>query len=316
MEQLQVVIAGAGIMGASLAQVYALAGHSVFLWNRSQSGLDRAREVMAVNQEVMVRQGLESADAVEAAAGRITFTTDRSCMDRCGLLLECIVEDLEQKQAFWREASRQVPAESLLATNTSGLSITRIAQAVERPERFMGQHWLNPPHILPLCEIIRGEKTQEAFVERMYRLVQDLGKKPVVVKREVSGFLINRLQYALLREALYLVESGAASVEDIDTVFRAGLGLRYAALGPFRVCDLGGLDTFDRVNRYLNADLADNKEGDPYLAELVRQGRCGVKTGAGFYDYPGDEAMEAIRQRDQRYIALAKVLYGTGHGEK
>lgn len=315
MEKLQVVIAGAGIMGASLAQVYALAGHSVFLWNRSQSGLDRAREVMEVNQEVMVREGLENAGAVEDAAARITFTTDYSCMERCGLLLESIVEDLEQKQDFWRQASRLAPADALLATNTSGLSITQISQAVKGPERFMGQHWLNPPHILPLCEIIRGEKTQETYVEQMYHLVQELGKEPVVVKREVSGFLINRLQYALLREALYLVESGAASVEDIDTVFRAGLGLRYAALGPFRVCDLGGLDTFDRVNRYLNADLANNREGDPYLAELVSQGRCGVKTGAGFYDYPGSEAMEAIRQRDQRYIALAKVLYGTGNKE-
>ena len=309
MEQKRVVIAGAGIMGASLAQVYAQGDWQVTVYNRSESGLERAKNLVALNQESLIREEMVMPEQSKALLGNISYTCDMVCMGECDLLLETIVENMDAKHAFLEEASRLVPEEALIGTNTSGMSITEIAKAVHRPERFMGQHWLNPPHLMPLCEIIRGERTEKVYVDRMYQLVKELGKRPVLVKKDIEGFVVNRMQYALLREALHLVESGVTTVEDIDTVFKSGLGLRYAAVGFFRMFDLGGLDTVNAINKYLNATLADSKEGSALLEEIVSQGRYGVKSGAGFYDYPGDEADRTIRERDKLYIALAKLLF-------
>ena len=303
-----VVMAGAGTMGASLAQVYAQAGYDVTIYNRSQSGLDRARHLIAVNQETLVSEGILTLEESNKAQQKISYTTEKNCFENCCLVVESIAENMEVKQQFWNEISRLVPEEALLGTNTSGLSVTEIQKSVYKPERFMGQHWLNPPHLLPLCEIVVAEQSGEEQIGQMRSLVAGLGKNPVVVK-DIPGFLINRIQFAVLREALYLVESGASTPADIDTVLKGGLGLRYAALGPFGVADFGGLDVFNRINSYLNAELCDTKEGSGVLKNMVEQGKLGVKSGGGFYDYQGEKADQAIRERDRLYIELAKVLY-------
>ena len=228
MEQKHIVLAGAGMMGASLAQVYAQAGYRVSLWNGSESGLDRARNLIALNQETLRKEEMVTPEQSEELVKRITYTTSKACMEDCDLMVEAIIENMDAKHKFWEEASRIAPENALLATNTSGLLITEVAKPVYRPERFMGQHWLNPPHLLPLCEIIRGEKTEETYLQQMYELVKGLGKKPVIVKKDVNGFILNRLQYAVLREALYIVENGNAvqSIADLagKTIYSTGKG--------------------------------------------------------------------------------------------
>lgn len=304
----KIVIAGAGVMGASLAQVYAKAGYRVTLYDIFEEGIEKGRHLISLNQETLVAENIITEAESDKIVSRVSYTVSDDCFKDAYLILECIVEDLEAKHSFWMKASASAPGDALLATNTSGLSITEIAKAVKNPERFIGQHWLNPPHLLPLCEIIVGEETSEKTTAIMKELVRGLEKQPVVVK-DIGGFIVNRIQFAVLREALYIAESGAASFEDIDTVLKAGMGLRYSVLGPFGIADHGGLDTFDHINSYLNAQLSDAKEGNALLHKMVAEGKLGVKSGAGFYDYSGDRADDAIRERDRMYIKLAKALY-------
>lgn len=308
MNKKKVVLAGAGTMGASLAQVYALGGWETYLYNRSQKGLDRAKELIKINESVLVRENIISPEISERIISEIVLTTENTCFADADLVVESIVEDLDAKRAFWAEKSGIVRRDAILATNTSGLHITDIAEAVINPSRFVGQHWLNPPHLLPLCEIIVGKETAQDTVDKMHKIIVELGKSPVVVK-DINGFVINRLQFAILREALHIVETGAATLEDVDTVMKAGLGLRYAALGPFGVADMGGLDVFEHISSYLNEELCNRKDVSPVLEDIVAAGNYGIKTGHGFYDYSGKRRQQAIEKRDRMYINLAKTLY-------
>ena len=302
-----VVIAGAGTMGASLAQIFAQAGIQVTLWNRSQAGLDRAAALIRSNQSALVAAGRLSADDSNALMERIVPTTEDACFPTASFLLESIAEDLTLKQDFFRRISTLVPVDCILTTNTSGLSISAIGSAVAEPVRFCGMHWINPPHLVPLVEVIQGTDTGDGTMDFVYALAQRLRKKPIRAK-DLPGFIMNRLQLALLREALALVDSGAATAEDVDAAVKYGLGLRYACVGPFETMDLGGVDIFCRIASYLLADLDDRKDTPPLLQTLTEQGACGVKSGRGFYDYSGGKAAAAIENRDRKFIRVLDAL--------
>ncbi|MGI6115013.1 3-hydroxyacyl-CoA dehydrogenase family protein [Luoshenia tenuis] len=304
------VIAGAGLMGASMAQQFAGAGYPVTLYDISQQALEKGRRLIALNQSQAVESGASIPTQAEALRGRIAYTTDKECFGRCQLVVESIVEDMAIKQDFWREVSALTPPDCVLATNTSGLSITAIATAVQNPGRFVGMHWFNPAHLIPLVEVISGQETAPETAEFVYALAESIGKKPIRVQKDAPGFIANRLQLAILREALHIAESGIGSIEDVDRCMKYGLGLRYACLGPFEVCDLGGLDTFYHIAQYLFPDLSDVKQPTPLLTGLYQSGAYGVKAGRGFYNYSAGKADAAVKERDRLFLKAKGILDG------
>ena len=305
-----IAIAGTGTMGASMAQVCAGRGYKVYLYGRAESSLEKGRRLIAVSQDLLVEQGVLTQARSEEIVSRIELTTALECMGQADIISENILENLESKLEFFRKIDPLVKEGCIVTTNTSGLSINAIAEGVSRKENFAGMHWVNPPHLMPLVEIIRADKTAKATTEAIAAFLRSLGKEPVLVQKDAPGFVLNRLQFAIVREALHIVESGIASAEDVDAAFKYGLGIRYACCGPFETIDLGGVDTFSAITKYLFRDLDDSKAGSPFLASLVERGRTGVKSGAGIYDYSGGRAEEAIRARDAKLLKVTEALFG------
>lgn len=304
----KIVIAGAGTMGASMGQTFAKFGYQVVLYDLFPEALAKAKRLIAINQETEVSEQILSKEESGKILDRIGYSIDIHCFKEADFVVEAILERLEVKHKFWSEVSRLVGEDVVLATNTSGLSITKIAEVVFHPERFLGMHWINPPHIIPLIEVIKGEATTEESAEIVRNLALKVNKKPVIVK-DAPGFVLNRIQLAILRECLHIQERGIASIEAIDDVMKYGLGLRYACLGPFEVADLGGLDVFSNIASYLFADLSNADASFGLLKDCVEQKRLGVKSGSGFYDYSDGKDEAVIKYRDQMYTKLVKCLY-------
>ena len=305
-------IAGAGTMGASIAQTFALHGHPVIVFDVYDTAIEKAKKLVDLNQETWVKAGIVSAEQSNALKARIQYTVTMADLKDSDFVIEAILEKLDIKHTFWKELSTLVRPDAVLVSNTSGLSITAIAEAVKYPERFAGMHWMNPPHIIPLIEVIQGQHTSDDTVQTVYDLALKLGKKPVKVK-DAPSFVLNRLQQAILREALYIVQEGITTPEGIDDVMKYALGFRYAVFGPFEICDLGGLDIHNNISKYTFPDLCDAKEPFGLIKDRVDNGKLGVKTGAGFYDYSNGRDAEVIRYRDTMFTALAKLLFEEKH---
>jgi len=300
---------GAGTMGAGMGMCYAQAGYEVALYDVQAAQLPMALERIANSQAVLVAEGLLPAEEAEAARGRITTTTDLAeALDGVQFVLEAAPERLDLKQRLFREMEGLCPADTILATNTSGLSITAIASACQHPERVGGQHWANPAEIVPLVEVIRGERTSDETLDVIYRVTEKLGKVPVLVQKDVPGFASNRLQFAVLREALHLVAEGVVSAEDVDRTLKNGVGFRYPWLGPLETADLGGLDTFHSVAQYLLPALSTMQETPEFFDRLVEEGKLGIKTGEGFYAYDPEDRDEILRERDLYFIRQLKLI--------
>jgi len=226
------------------------------------------------------------------------------------LLIEAVFEEMALKRKLFRQFDELCPKTAVLASNTSGLSITRIAAATTRPKLVAGLHFWNPPAIIPLVEVTKGRKTADSTAKFLMDVCRRLGKRPILVRHDIPGIVGNRLQFAVMREALHLLSRGIASAEDIDTAMTAGPGLRYALIGPLRTADLGGLDVFRNISRYLFKDLASDTKPVKVLEQLVKQGRLGAKSGKGFYNYSPTELKEIIARRNRVLLKFQEILKG------
>jgi len=275
---------GAGTMGAGIARVFADAGASVRLAARRESSLQTARSRLG-----------DTAPSV-----RLTTSVDEA-LDGAELVVETIVEEAGAKRALLERAEELASPEAILTTNTSSLPLVALSGGLERPNRFAGLHWLNPPELVEVVEVVGGEHTTPETLETLSNWMEELGKAPVVVQRDTPGFVVNRLQYALLREAYALVDAGVCSFADVDRAVTHGLGARWAAIGPFETMDLAGLDVHSAVAENLWPELANTTEPSTAIAEAL-------ESGHGLRGDNSPEARAALRERRDRVLRALRDL--------
>ena len=311
----QVVVLGAGTMGAGIAQCLADHGRDVTLTDIDPAALERARQRIATSRGTLETAGLQTAAASTEGDRRLTTSTDLGeSVAGADLVIEAVPENIELKCEVFAELDRLAPPHTALVSNTSGLSITTLGQATRRPEQVAGFHWWNPAELVPLVEVTSGEDTDPQLIEQLLELAVELGKQPIHVRRDVPGFVGNRLQFAVFREALHLVEEGVVSPEDLDRAMTGGPGFRWGFLGPLQAADFGGLDVFHSISSYLWQDLGDASTPPPALCDRLDAGRLGTKTGGGFYDYSTESLAELTGRRDRFLLGLKQLVDATGPG--
>jgi 3-hydroxyacyl-CoA dehydrogenase len=286
-------------MGAVLAR----AGIDTALYDVSGEALERAKAGAE-----LAAGALDRLEAPKPGGGGLRFETELAdALEGADVVIEAVPEKLELKHQVFTQLEEHVSAETILASNTSGIPITKIAAVCSHPERVVGMHWSNPPHLIPMIEVIPGERTSQATVDAVSELVRSVGYHPVV-EREVPGFVENRILYAILRECLDLVDRGIIDPEGLDLNVRWGIGYKLAVIGPMELLDMAGLDIYNAVGSYLNADLSTSGEVSSTIRGLIDQGRLGMKTSGGIYDYTPERIDQLRAQRAARLIAVRKAL--------
>jgi 3-hydroxybutyryl-CoA dehydrogenase len=286
-----VCVIGAGMIAPGVAQVFAAKNYNVYIYARRQEALPQAIEKIRAGLSTMAKNGLGLESEIEPAISRIKTTTTLSeAASGAHLVIECLSENLELKQQFFHDLDQMCPPETILATNTSVMSPTEIASKATRRERILGTHFWNPPYLIPLVEVVKGKETSEEVFETTYQCMKNAGKYPVKCLKDVPGFIANRLQHALWREAISIVENGIADAATVDAALKMGPGRRLAILGPLETADMAGLDLILSIHDYIFKYLEATSRPSPLLKEKVDKGELGFKTGQGFQAWPAEEA--------------------------
>jgi len=297
-------VIGLGTMGPGIAATLARAGMKVTAFD-ADSG-----------KRAKAGQGFAAAAAVLSALAVPDHTTGdivvhdslAQCLASADLVIETVPEDLDLKIQVFREIEAHVAEDCILASDTSGIPITRIQAGTRNPSRVVGMHWSNPPHIIPMIEVIAGEKTAPAVVTQVVEVVRRTGHLPITIRKDVAGFVENRVLYAVMRECLDLVEQGVIEPQDLDACVSWGIGYKLAVVGPMALLDMAGLDIYAAVGSYLNKELSNRTDVAGYIAERTSQRKLGIKTGSGIYDYTPEKIAELQSARARKLVAVRKAL--------
>jgi 3-hydroxybutyryl-CoA dehydrogenase/5-formyl-3-hydroxy-2-methylpyridine 4-carboxylate dehydrogenase len=298
-------VIGTGTMGPGMGAVLARAGMEVMLYDLSAEALERAAAGVALAEGVLDQFGTE-----HVPGGSISYVGDLAeALDGVDFVAEAVPERLELKHEVFGRFEELAPPGAILASNTSGIPITKIAEKSARPENIVGMHWSNPPHVIPMIEVIPGERTSEETTATAVALVERIGYE-AVVEGEVPGFVENRILYAIMREAVDLVDRGIIDADGMDRCVRWGIGYKLAVIGPMELLDMAGLDIYQAVGSYLNKDLCNGTEVSRTITDLTEQGRLGIKTMGGLYPYTPERVDELRAMRARKLVAVRKALNG------
>ena len=301
-------IVGAGLMGHGIALQFALCGYHVMLNDVEEGRLSEAMENVEKNLEVLSDLGLADQEDGTKVTSRIhTNTSLEESMAEVDFVVEAVFEDMPLKLQVFEALDRCCPERTVLTSNTSSFMTSQLAPATNRPGKVLVANWWNPPYLLPLIEVVRGPETSDEALDITTGLFRKIGKRPVVLQKESLGFIGNRMQFALLREALSIVSQGIASPEDVDAVVTSSFGRRLAVAGPLEVFDMAGWDTILHIIDQLFPVIDSTEDSPTLIKDMVERGDFGVKSGKGFYNWD-DEAVSALRERGGKTLATLEQI--------
>jgi 3-hydroxybutyryl-CoA dehydrogenase len=301
-----ILICGAGLMGKNIA--YVMAGKPEYIVTLYDSKDQDPREGIRKSTRELVEKGIITSDEVEDRLKRVHFTTDldHQAVKNADIVIEAVFEDIEVKRELFKNLEERCSAKTIFCTNSSVMSPSDISRNLKYRGRFVGTHFWNPAHLIPLVEIIKSDATTDDVAQTMMDIFQSVGKKPVLCKKDVPGFIANRMQHALWREAIYIVEEGIADAKTVDDAVKYSFGLRLPQLAPLENADMVGLDLTYNIHKTVLNDLCDSHEPSPLLAKLKDEGKLGFKSGEGFQKWSKDE-QEKLYSDLNKY--LIKMIY-------
>ncbi|MCI1858624.1 MAG: 3-hydroxyacyl-CoA dehydrogenase family protein [Sporolactobacillus sp.] len=303
-----VAVIGSGVMGSGIVQSFIMGGYPVYMNDINQAFLNKGKKGIENNLEGLVDNGELSETEKKQALGRLKMSTNlQEAVHDADLIIEAIPEVIAMKRDLYDRIAHFKKPEAVVSSNTSTFTLTKLTAREDFNGRFMITHFFNPAQLVPLVEIVKKDDADSAMVRAVVDLLRAIGKSPVVLKKEITGFIANRLQTALMREAFSLIGEGVAAASDVDTVITDGPGFRWAFVGPTRIADFGGLDTWKRVFDNIAPDL-NKSEGAPELINrLVEAKKLGTKTGEGLYQYQDADLQKELAERDRYFLKLGKL---------